>query len=498
MPDGHPVHVRWSVPNPGAASPCRPQLAGLALFGALLIYNTATHTMWFDELQAWMIARASENPAALIANLRDEGHPALWHLLLWSLARITGNPVAMQVLHTLIGIAILYLLWIRSPFSHFEKTLLSLSYFLGFEYAAVARSYAPGVALLLLFVSLPTRCGKRVLSGWIVLGLMANTQFFLSLAALAMAALWWLHDGGGIKRHGPGLACFSLLLLAAVATMVLSDLNSVSSWHFELSGPAILNKLTKLAEAFVPLAGLTGYTYWRTSYPDALRAGIALIVFAALWRYLWPSRLALQAMTGLSVAVLGFFYLRYGGYSWHVGVIFAFFVALVWFFRERSTELGPHWILVALLSVNALGGAKAMVLSKLIPFSRSAATARWIRAEGLADAMWVATDWQAASVAGYLDRPLYYPRCDCDMTFVRWTDIYPGAQPAELPANLARAMAERGTRTAYAISTRRSSWDIRAARDRFRVETLARFEGAQLDHENFEVLRVTRRVSPAP
>ena len=53
--------------------------------------------MWFDELQAWNIARASHSLGDLYTNLRYEGHPILWYLPLYALTRFTGNPHSMQV-----------------------------------------------------------------------------------------------------------------------------------------------------------------------------------------------------------------------------------------------------------------------------------------------------------------------------------------------------------------------------------------------------------------
>ncbi|HXT22188.1 MAG TPA: hypothetical protein VN923_15650, partial [Thermoanaerobaculia bacterium] len=90
--------------------------------------------MWRDELQAWMLARVSASPAALFANLRYEGHPALWHLLLWPLAHMTARPEAMQALHFVVaglGVAA-WLAW--APFPLPLRGLFALSYLPLFEY----------------------------------------------------------------------------------------------------------------------------------------------------------------------------------------------------------------------------------------------------------------------------------------------------------------------------------------------------------------------------
>src|ERR1700737_4773169 len=58
-------------------------LAALAIAGFAL----ARHAMWFDELQAWNIARASGSLPDLFHHLRYEGHPAAWYLGLYGVTR---------------------------------------------------------------------------------------------------------------------------------------------------------------------------------------------------------------------------------------------------------------------------------------------------------------------------------------------------------------------------------------------------------------------------
>src|SRR5689334_12634149 len=94
---------------PAAAMPRRRQTTfapwlALALYAALLAIGIAHHEIWRDEAQAWLLARDSGTPLALLHAMRYEGHPPIWHLLLWLLSRATSAPLAMQVLHGLIAL----------------------------------------------------------------------------------------------------------------------------------------------------------------------------------------------------------------------------------------------------------------------------------------------------------------------------------------------------------------------------------------------------------
>jgi hypothetical protein len=66
------------------------------IFFVVVALGMAHHEPWRDELQAWMIARDSGSLPELFQNIRYEGHPAGWHLLLFVLSRVTRNPAAMQ------------------------------------------------------------------------------------------------------------------------------------------------------------------------------------------------------------------------------------------------------------------------------------------------------------------------------------------------------------------------------------------------------------------
>ena len=113
----------------------------------------------------FMLAAASATPLDLYAKLKYEGHPGLWHLLLWVITRFTADPFFMQVAHLLIALGVWVLIWRLAPFRSFGKLLLLLSYFLFWEYFVLSRSYALGVLLGFGFIALRVyRAGTAVLA----------------------------------------------------------------------------------------------------------------------------------------------------------------------------------------------------------------------------------------------------------------------------------------------------------------------------------------------
>ena len=109
------------------------------LFALTILFLIPFHEMWGDELQAWLIGKNSNTFFELISNSRYEGSGALWHLMLYFLAKFF-KPESMQYLHLMISTASVYLIMKHSPFTLTQKILLTFSYFIFFEYSLIARN----------------------------------------------------------------------------------------------------------------------------------------------------------------------------------------------------------------------------------------------------------------------------------------------------------------------------------------------------------------------
>jgi hypothetical protein len=206
----------------GFVATIRPVLPDL-LFVLLAVYNAIRlfrHAMWRDELQAFMVAAASNTPLDLFAKLKYEGHPGLWHLLLWVVTRFTADPVAMQVLHLVIALGVWVLVWRLSPFRPVGKLLLLLSYYLFWEYFVVSRGYALGVLLGFGFAALQARRPEQRFWPWVLLGLLANTTVFGTIWSFGLGLFYALRNRQEWRLMLPGVALYAALAALAVVTMV--------------------------------------------------------------------------------------------------------------------------------------------------------------------------------------------------------------------------------------------------------------------------------------
>lgn len=113
----------------------------LAIFIFLCLFLSLFHESWRDELQAWNMAKEL-SPAGLIAQMKYEGHPALWHFILMPFAK-AGLPcdVIKLISTAFMSAAVALLLW-RSPMPIIIKLLAVFGCAFWYDYAVIARSYS--------------------------------------------------------------------------------------------------------------------------------------------------------------------------------------------------------------------------------------------------------------------------------------------------------------------------------------------------------------------
>ncbi|HEY9737809.1 MAG TPA: hypothetical protein V6D06_16065 [Trichocoleus sp.] len=205
----------------------------IALFAGLALLGTLRHEMWMDELQAWMIARESSSLGELLSNLRYEGHPIGWYLVLYGLNWITPNPIVMQIAHWLITVAGVAVLTKLSPFSWRQKLLLSFGYFTFFEYGVISRGYSLCQLVIFLFCALyclPLRIspGQKPEQSGKVTGWLMRHRVGVLAGLLAVAA---------------NLSAYGLLLSGALALLLVAEW--FEDWRAASERPAAIRAMNR-------------------------------------------------------------------------------------------------------------------------------------------------------------------------------------------------------------------------------------------------------------
>ena len=147
---------------------------------------------WEDEGVAWMIARLFPICTMLFHILRYQGHPCLWYLLLWGPAHLHMPYVYINWISAVIASAGTYVLLRFSPFPFYLRALIPFGFFLGYQYAIVARSYVLFPVLGFTVAHIYRQRHGYPVAMAVVLALLANVSIHGTIVATSFAGLYIL------------------------------------------------------------------------------------------------------------------------------------------------------------------------------------------------------------------------------------------------------------------------------------------------------------------
>lgn len=474
----------------------------------LLIVNVSHHVMWHDEMNAFEIALHSPTLPVLFHNLHYEGHPALWYLLLWAASFLSANPVVAQVVHTGIVIAIYLLIGLYSPFSTLEKLLLFASYFLGFEYAVIARNYSLGLLFALLYAELRAKRPDRIVLNSALLGLLANTTVF-GLIMSGVFACEYACDCVRNARPHRAIAAGAAVYIACIAACVLTiipapDIGEHGGSHlFHFAGKLwhlSFAVVSVVSLSFIPFDADFPVRFWVGMEP-AMRAlwqireaGLVLVTAALVAIFRKDLRLLLiVAATGAATAL--FCHLIYLSGIRQTGIFFVAVLAALW--MQRVWRPRASWLVPALLSCGAIAGIEAQIGQWQRPFSNSWAAAQLLTENGWRDAglIGMRDDW-TIPVAQWLGRPIYGLDCQCFEHYVRFDRRLDHDHDDQFAERLARAVAAVKGQPPILIYS--NPWPVGGPPvERFglrlrRIENLTGSESG----ENYQIFRIESLADP--
>jgi hypothetical protein len=99
---------------------CHRRAIALAMFVAWLAvvsFLSYTHLVWRDEVKARSIALQGDTAWAMVTQLRWEGHPAVWYLLLRAAHILVPRPEIMLLVSLIVVATAVLILVLRSAFS---------------------------------------------------------------------------------------------------------------------------------------------------------------------------------------------------------------------------------------------------------------------------------------------------------------------------------------------------------------------------------------------
>jgi hypothetical protein len=405
------------------------------------------HVLWIDEAQAFLLARDSHSLGELFWNLRYEGHPPLWHLLLYAVTRFTTSIAAMQTLHLLMAAATVYLVTRYSPFPLLAKLLFPFGYFPLFEYGIISRNYQLVLLLAIAFCVIRQQRRTAYLALGSILALLCLSHVLGVIIAAAFGIVLLLETllaptGRYEIRQHPWRFTLGLLLAvggAAVAVKLLippPDYGYALGWQFTWSNAQAMHVLTALRDGLLPIPPMrihfwgarAGSATFNATLGAALGiAGLLLVITS------WRATLFYLIAGG---GQLAFSYVKFLGGVRHHGGLFVALIAACWIAWQHlpppltTNQWRRRWIWTArailclLLAAHVYAAAIACSIAWHTPFTVDRAAADCL-ARNLrpGDILVADSEFVVPSLAAYLPGKIFYvPTVGEWRTFITWRE----------------------------------------------------------------------------
>lgn len=203
---------------------------------ALTFIGAARHEIWYDEAQAWNIAKYNDI-SGIIDFMKYEGHPPLWHFVLYPFAK-AGLPADILpfISWFISGVAAGLLLW-KAPFRPLLKGIVLFSGSLIFYNSVMSRVYCLILLILVLLAIVYKDRNRRPVVYGLLIALLANTHLMMSglvgilgiYMIIDLFKLWKTSSGkmnilrlAGLAIAGVGVILLIVPLLGCLSTNELT------------------------------------------------------------------------------------------------------------------------------------------------------------------------------------------------------------------------------------------------------------------------------------
>jgi len=382
-------------------------IAFILMFQAALVLM---HEPWLDEWQSLQLAVQSPGMGELLANLRYEGHPPFYYLLLRGTAQIVPLPWVLVAVQLPVALAIQAIILFRSFPERRYRLFFALSAFVLIDYGTIARSLSVGVLIFLTAWAF-----RKDRWAWAAVVLLPAVDFLFGVLSLVCLMIFWRERNWSWTGAALWLAS---ALFAAWAVIPAPDVVPALP---PSSNPVVaaLVFLANLAQLLLPLPLGEKGLVWNTTFPIVIACVVGFFTLVFGW-WVRPARsdhqIVLAGFTGICLLFSLFVYMLP---IRHLSLLALLLIALIW--RERDMGIVHSRLFSAWLLVAAACGVFLGAVNLIYPFDNGAQAAFWLRQSRLVDKHWVSIPDNSAQGIAMLNS-MRFTRLGkvCQQDFIRW------------------------------------------------------------------------------
>lgn len=349
------------------------------------------HEPWFDEAQAWAIARSGTIKEILFEIPHNEGHPPLWDLLLLPFAKL-GAPYELSLAIVnifFITLAVAVLLF-KSPFPKIVRCLLPFNFFLFYQFGVISRPYCILVLAMFLAAACHKNRNEHPVKYLLCLALMCSVHTFGIIIAGGFCIVWLgeifsrHYKNGTLAKVFTDKRCWLMLALLLFVVLILIEIfpsentyvdgkaTSKEIFHFSFNFIQLLWIFLILTEATIGQMPQSLSTSYDTTSLITLSI-VAVIIFILAVSIFYSNKKLLNFLVPYLIFSLFCTLVYFSPH--HMGIITALLIYEFWIIVDESGKVKlPKYIQIIM---NNLHGkmrtvAKSLAfISLLVPIAWS-------------------------------------------------------------------------------------------------------------------------------
>lgn len=363
-------------------------LALLAVYTGVIIWLSSCHEIWGDEMRALSLVKDCTSLLDIFRSLRNEGHPALWHLILYLSYTLLRTNLVLKIAAISIAVVAAVVFLDKSPFSHLQKAMFLFGLYPVYEYSVMSRNYGISMSMLFLFSSLYAERFRRILPISITVFFLAQTNLHSLVIAICIFAsllaeyLYLRWKGGQVLGQSRTVVIAFGIMLAGIILCVVQICPDKSTIVAHPDQALSLAVLARTCWCVIMQPGLYFMQAFGLSNPLPLS-----ILILGMFIYFARKPFVLIILMGGIIGVGMIFHAVYHGYPRHQGFAPLLMVAAFWMDKSDRgrTANARAWIgwlgegLIYLLLGLEIWAAYMPVRNDiLLPYSSSADLAQFI------------------------------------------------------------------------------------------------------------------------
>lgn len=409
--------------------------AAFAAYSAVVLILVLNHEYWFDEAQAWNIARDNDI-AGIFEMMRYEGHPPLWHFILKIFISLGCSWRALGLVSWGVSTITAAVVIFALPAKPYLKAAMLLSGGMLYVNSVISRVYCLINLLVVLLAWLYPHRKKHPLLFGLIVALLADTHIcmcgLVGIIGIFMLIDYFKDFKTNTAKQSVLNTVGLLIAGAGVVMLVLPLLNSFSSNSYASELKFTVGGVFK--KLFMAPSELIG-SACSSNMPSVLGALLSVLVQAVIIPtliFMWKKRRAFAV-----AMVFTAFYLVIAGVIWYAqpnrGAVFLFTLAAVFVMDRDEPKASTKKKIVSdsalvrkfadmnAATENTLSVLIAVILALTIPsgikfaaddlsgeFAPHKAAAEFIGGNISEDAMLVTLDDSYVEIMTYLpDRKIY-------------------------------------------------------------------------------------------